>query len=460
MARPGPGARPGREHLGLRPEIFSSRDALALRPAGRPMCRASQHALAPSGSHRLRTGRARTRQPHARRAARSSRGMFSMAQPTLTIAPNRHISLESMMRTLSAQKARADDIIASPAKLRSVDGKLVIAGAVPQLRSDGVTLTDGIYALNDIALGGIGDKLKIPVAYLRRMARENVPLLDYNINGWLENDDRRFLVRCLREDPASSTGVARAFLSDRYLRIDNLDVLLSVLDGIRETGVHVEVASGDLTDRRMYVRFICPQLQVLAPQLLRDYRSPFDGRRGSDLPIICAGFRLTNSETGFGRYRLDPFVRMEVCLNGMTIDRGVLSRVHLGSRITDDDGIIEPSAATIAAELEVIKQQTKDAVKAYLDIDFVTRAVRELEKAAGVSVTRPEETLKVLGQKLKYSEDQQRDILAHFISGADLSAGGIMQAVTSYGRSVDDADVGYQMENTAIQAMRLAAAAA
>ncbi|WIN00053.1 DUF932 domain-containing protein [Actinoplanes oblitus] len=364
-----------------------------------------------------------------------------------------------MMQMLTAQKARADDIIASSAKLRSVDGNLVIAGAVPQLRNDGVTLTDGVYALNDIALGGIGDKLKIPLPYLRRMAQKNVRLLDENINGWLDDDNRRFLIRCLRDHPTSSTGIARAVLSDCYLRIDNLDALLSVLDGIRETGVHVEVASCDLTDRRMYVRFICPQLQVLAPQLLRDYRSPFDGRRGSDLPIICGGFRLTNSETGFGRYRLDPFVRVEVCLNGMSIHRGVLSRVHLGSRITDDDGIIEPSAATIAAELDVIKQQTKDAVKAYLDIDFVTRAVRNLEEAAGISVPRPEETLKVLGQKLKYTEDQQRDILAHFIRGADLSAGGIMQAVTSYGRSVDDADVGYQMENTAVEAMRLAAAA-
>lgn len=382
-----------------------------------------------------------------------------MAQPTLTIAPNRHISLNSLRRVLSDQKSRANDIIASAGKLQSVDGKLVIAGVLPQPSSAGVASTDGVYTFNDIALAGIADMLKIPVGYLRLMAQENVSLLDKNINGWLEDDNRRFLVRCLRSHPTSSTGAARAFLSDRYLRIDHLDVLLTVLDGIMETGAHVEVASCDLTERRMYVRFVCPQLQVWAPQLLRDYRSPFDGRRGSDLPIICAGFRITNSETGVGRYRLDPFARVEVCGNGMTIDRGVLSRVHLGSRITDDDGIIEPSTATIAAELEVIKQQTKDAVRAYLDIDFVTRAVRELEKAAGISVPRPEETLKVLGQKLRYTEDQQRDILAHFISGADLSAGGIMQAVTSYGRSVDDADVGYQMENTAVQALRLAAAA-
>jgi hypothetical protein len=47
-------------------------------------------------------------------------------------------------------------------------------------------------------------------------AREDVPLLDGNINSWLERDDRLSLVRCLRRTPASGDGTARAFLSDRY----------------------------------------------------------------------------------------------------------------------------------------------------------------------------------------------------------------------------------------------------
>jgi hypothetical protein len=339
---------------------------------------------------------------------------------------------------------------------------LIIAGTEARLSSEGVTRDDGTYALNDIALGGIGDKLKIPSTYLRRMAEENLPALDYNVNTWLERDPRRFLVRCLRSVNATSgaDGVARAFLSDRFLRLDNLDVLLAALDGIRDTGVAVEVASCDLTERRMYVRFISPEIQVLAPELLRNYRSPFDGRRGSDLPVISGGFILTNSETGFGKYSVAPFIRVEICKNGQTIDKGVLSRTHIGAKITDDDGIIDPSPATLRKLLELITEQTKDAVRAYLDVDFVTRAVRDLEQAAGIVVARPDETIKIVGKELKYTEEQQQEILAHFITGADLSAGGIMQAVTSFGRSVADADVAYRMETTATQALHLAAKAA
>jgi hypothetical protein len=384
-----------------------------------------------------------------------------MTQSVLTVAPNRHLSLGRVMQTLKDERSRSLDVIVGTGRMRSVDGALVIEDTDSQLTSSGVTQCPGTYAPNTTALGQIGAKLNIPVPYLRRMAAANLPLLDNNINSWFERDHRRFLVRCLRHTvDGAGGGVARAFLSDRYLRLDNYDVLMAVLNGIRDTGVSVHVASCDLTERRMYVRFVSPEIHVLAPRLLRDYRSPFDGRRGSDLPVISGGFILVNSQTGFGRYRLEPFIQVEVCGNGQTVDKGVLGRTHLGAKITDDGGIIDPSAETMKRLLALVTAQTKDAVRTYLDVDFVNRAVRDLEQAAGIVVAKPDETIKIVGQKLKYTEEQQADILAHFIRGADLSTGGVMQAITSYGRAVADADVAYRMESTATQALRLAAAAA
>ena len=48
--------------------------------------------------------------------------------------------------------------------------------------------------------GGIADKLAIPAAYLRRMREQAPALYDQNVNGWLERDDRSFMIRCLRPD--------------------------------------------------------------------------------------------------------------------------------------------------------------------------------------------------------------------------------------------------------------------
>ena len=109
----------------------------------------------------------------------------------------------------------------------------------PELGPDGVTMTSGAYTPTDVCDQGIADKLGIPAAYLRRMREHKPDLYDANVNGWLDGDDRRFLLRCLRPGTGGGAGAARAFLSDGYKIIDNLDVLLAALDGVRSAGVPV-----------------------------------------------------------------------------------------------------------------------------------------------------------------------------------------------------------------------------
>ncbi|GGJ75895.1 hypothetical protein GCM10010123_02280 [Pilimelia anulata] len=381
-----------------------------------------------------------------------------MTASPVDLAGTRHLELQSMVALLREQKARAVDVIAGAGAIRAVGGNLVLDGTEPQLTDAGVTMTAGTYGVNDIAQSGIADKLGIPTAYLRRMAGECPELYDENVNTWLARDPRRFLIRCLRGE--AGTGVARAFLSDRYNRIENLDVLLAALQGIRDSGTPVDIAGCDLSERRMYVRVTSPQVQVLSPQLLGNYRSPFDGRRGADLPVISGGFIIANSETGCGAFSVAPWLRFEVCRNGLVVKQNALRRAHLGAQLTDEDGVIIASAETQRRNLDLITAKTTDAVRSFLDVDYVTRIVRELEVEAGAEVADPDTTIKLVGQKLRYSDEQQTDILNHFIRGGDLSAGGIMHAVTSVAQTLTDADAAHEMESTAIAALRLAAAAA
>ena len=81
---------------------------------------------------------------------------------------------------------------------------------------------------------------------------------------------------------------------------------MAVFDGIRASGQDVRIGSCDLTGRRMYVRVRCEAVQVLAPALLSDYRSPFTGARGADNPVVFAGFVVANSETGCGAATVTP----------------------------------------------------------------------------------------------------------------------------------------------------------
>lgn len=194
-------------------------------------------------------------------------------RPRLTA---RNASLAELVQLLREQHAAKADIVAPAAAIRAEDARLVISGTQPMLTDDGVTMTDGTYAPTDVCDGGVADKLGIPSAYLRRLRSQRPELYDANVNGWLQVDSRRFLIRGLCGD--NGDGVARAFLSDGYKIIDNLDVLLAALDGVRQAGIEVQIDGCDLTERRMYVRIVAAQIRSLAPQLLAGYRSPSPAR--------------------------------------------------------------------------------------------------------------------------------------------------------------------------------------
>ena len=159
---------------------------------------------------------------------------------------------------------------------------------------------------------------------------------------------------------------------------------------------------------------------------------------------------------GCGAFSVVPRLMVQVCHNGLVVEQAALRRTHLGARHTDD-GVIAWSEETNTKTLELITSRTKDAVAAYLDRDFVARMLRDLQTEAGKPVVDPDTTIKVVAQRLRYSDEQQKCILAHFVLGGDLSAGGVMHAVTSVAQTLADADAAYDLENSAVQAMRIAA---
>jgi hypothetical protein len=300
---------------------------------------------------------------------------------------------------------------------------------------------------------GIADKLGIPANYLRRMRESRPGLFGANVNGWLEEDERSFLVRCLRGEQGG-TGVARAWLSDGYRPIDHLDTLMAVFDGIRAAGQPVVVDSCDLTERRMHVRVRCEAVQVMAPALLAGYRSPFTGASGADNPVVFAGFVVSNSETGCGACAVTPRLVAQVCSNGMTITRDAMRAVHLGGRLEEG---VRWSSDTLDRQLGLITAKARDAVASFLSPAYAERVVRQLEKQAGHPVADAAKTVEVISARLRYSDAQQAQILDHFIKGGDLTAGGIMHAVTSAAQVQADGDDAWELEASALEALSLAA---
>lgn len=378
----------------------------------------------------------------------------------------RNATLADLATILRDQHGRKVDVVAPATAVRSRGGEWVVAGAEPVIDADGVTPADGIYRPTDHADGGLSDKLGIPRAYLRRMRAERPDLYDANVNGWLHgrhrrsatggletiypDDQRSFLIRAFRGDDGG-TGVARAFLSDRYRIVDNLDVLTAALDGVRDAGVEVEVEAADLTETRMMVRVACPAVHAYAPDLLAGYRSPFTGASGTDNPVISAGLVIGNSEVGSGALSIVPRLRVEVCKNGMTVNRDALRAVHLGGKM--EDGVIRWSDQTQQKNLDLVRAQARDAVVTFLDVEYVQTKIAEMTRNAGTAIDRPADAVEHVAKTLKIPAEHTDAILHHFIAGAQPTAMGLVNAVTSVAQTLPDADAAAEMEAAAIDVL-------
>jgi hypothetical protein len=218
--------------------------------------------------------------------------------------------------------------------------------------------------------------------------------------------------------------------------------------------VPVEFAGGDLSEKRMVVKFNCPAVEVVAKELCKGYRSPYNGKSGDELPLIQAGFQIENSETGGGASVLRPRFMVEVCTNGLVQDIGKFRRIHLGGQ--QDEGIIKVSEDTEKKRLAVITAEARDAVATFLDVDFVKAAVAEIEEKTGKPIADPSATVEAVGKALNFSEEARAGIMDAFIRGGQVTAGGVLQAVTAYAQQVSDPDVAYDLESNAMAALELA----
>lgn len=384
------------------------------------------------------------------------------AERATNVAPTgaRNADASDLVRILEDGERRKLDVIAPASALRMREGNVHVEGVESQLTASGVTVVDGIYRPTVVADEGISDKLRIPLAYLRRMRAENVPLLDENVNAWLrEGPERRFLLRAFRSENGPGMpgeGVARALLSDSYKLMDNLDMLLAALDGVKQSGHPTRITGCDLTDRRMYVRVESEAVAIQARNLLRGYRSPFDGRSGDELPMISAGFVITNSEVGAGAYTITPRAVIQVCRNGLTQTKDVMRAVHLGGK--QDEGVVNWSGQTQRKTLELITSKTTDAVRTFLSREYVEAKVHEMEAAAGKTLDEPTKTIEHVTKSLSIGTETKDRILSHFIRGGQMTAGGVMQAVTSTAQTLTDADQAAALEALAVPALTAAAA--
>lgn len=372
----------------------------------------------------------------------------------------RNTDLATLSTMLREQNARKHDVVVAAQSIHAVPNDehgyvlYVEDGEPVGVDADGTIVTDFLtVAPGDVMDDGLAGRLEIPRAYFRRMRNDAPALLCENINTWLERSDAMHMLRTFRTDEKHAFG--RAFLSDRFECIDHFDIVLGVLDGVRSAAPSATVAGADLTDRKMRLRIVAPEVSLNVANLLGGYE--VYGRKATDFPLMWSGIEVTNSEVGAGAYTLAPRAVVEVCTNGMTRSVDAMRRVHLGSRM--EEGIVQWSDDTRRAQVELIRNQARDAVATFLSVDYLERFAADMAKAAGTEVTMPSKAVQHVAQALSYTDTEADAILGHFYTCGDHSALGLAQAITLHAQSTVDSEKAAEAEAQALEVAFAAAGA-
>lgn len=275
----------------------------------------------------------------------------------------------------------------------------------------------------------IAQKLEIPGGYYNKMRIDNQDLLAININSWLSRKEKtKYLLRTFNYSEEGINNVCRAMLSDRYAILDNMDVLLTALEAIKKTGIHVEIIKAEVTERRMYLHIVSPEIHIEATELLNGYLENEKIETDMLHKGIISGIIISNSEVGLGTFEIGAAAQIIVCKNRMVDRSSKFRKVHLGSRL--DNGIVNWSQNTKNKNYELIMAQVQDSVKTYLSKEYLGQLTTKLFKHKEEKIENPNSVIQAISNELMIGDQHRQNILKYFYRDGDDSAFGLMNSFT------------------------------
>ena len=327
-------------------------------------------------------------------------------------------SIENLYAELERQRKARKDLIADTRSLSvSTTNKSSIVSIV--------TSSDILnYKVSDIAHRQIADRLGIPFKYYDRMRTEYPKLLDDNINGWLTHNPEKRMLRTL-------DGKLRAFLSSRYRRLDNLELVDHVLPVIAKMP-ECSIASCDITETHLYLKVINKTMKAQI----------------AEGDIVQAGFVISNSEIGFGALKVEPLVYRLVCKNGMISKDFAHKKYHTGRQVDITDNAYELySDETLKADDKAYFMKVQDIVASAVDEAKFMLTVDKMRAAKSMSIKDdPVDAVEVLGDKYLLNKGEKKSVLQHFMIDGDFSQYGLVNAVTRTSQDVEDYNRATELE--------------
>lgn len=327
-------------------------------------------------------------------------------------------ALESIVEM--AQQPR-DSITVLDELMSKIDVSDPEARKIPHLMLDGKQM----FTIGKVTHDQLSARLKINKNYYTKMLDEAPELLATNVNHWLQANVERRMLRTL-------DGNARAFVSDRYRPIDNLDLLVAIAPAMGTA--QVELKSCNVTETQMYIKAVSPR--ITAEVKLGD--------------IVQAGILITNSEVGLGAVKVQPLIYRLSCLNGAIIPDKSLNKYHTGGGAA---GMINGENNewfkddTLKAADKAFFMKVQDTVQGVLTQELFDGEIEKIKAATERRITAPvDDVVEEVGKRFSFSEEQEKMVLTNLAAAGDLTQWGLTNAVTLMSQQVEDYDRATEIE--------------
>lgn len=278
----------------------------------------------------------------------------------------------------------------------------------------------------------IADSLKIPQKLYDRLWDKHPDLHRNLVNGLLSREPSKQLIRVL-------DGNIRAFLSDRYRRRDNWDLLeQAVLPALAAHPGQVTFRHCELTDTRLFVKLSLPE-----------FLKPVTPKVGD---AIEGGIIITNSEVGSGALGIYPWTFKLDCLNGMKHIEYGQRRIHVGGRVggSDNEAWELYTDETLALDDAAFFAKCRDSIAAVLNETVFDLIVADMRELAGLTIdAAPDKVVELLADQHRFTSDEAGSMLNALIDGGDRSGWGYVNAITATARDLDDPERRDELETLA-----------
>ena len=284
------------------------------------------------------------------------------------------------------------------------------------------------FSTTDLFHRQVGSTLGIPAKYYDQMKKLKPQLLAENVNAWFSDREQSYMIRSM---DYGNGMVARALLSDRYRRIDNMEIASTILP-LFAGKEEMEVISCEVTENRLYLKIVNHKLEMAVV--------PGD--------LVQAGVVISNSEVGLGAVSVQPLVYRLVCTNGMVVNDFGERRAHVGRQAKAlEDSFNLYSDETIEAEDKAFMLKLRDTTMAAIEEARFTQIIGKLQDSTQARITgRVQDVIELTGKAYDLNQGEQDSILNYLIAGGDLSLYGLSNAITRASQDVESYDRATSLE--------------